>query len=122
MSAGGSAGQSRADDLASSSAIAVDGMVVRYGGMVAVDGVSFSLPSGRVLALLRPNGAGKTSIVECCEGYRAVDGETVRVLGVDPHARHDWLMRAAVPPSTWLVLLVWAVLGTAASLRWFRWQ
>jgi ABC-2 type transport system ATP-binding protein len=74
------------------SAIEVDGLVVRYGEKVAVDGVSFSLSRGRVLALLGPNGAGKTSIVESCEGYRVADGGSVRVLGLDPVRRHDRLM------------------------------
>lgn len=73
-------------------AIAVDRLVVRYGRKVAVNGVSFTLPRGEILALLGPNGAGKTSIVECCEGYRGTNGGTVRVLGTDPLARHDWLM------------------------------
>ncbi len=37
-----------------------------------------------MLALLGPNGAGKTSTIEVCEGFRAADGGTVRVLGLRP--------------------------------------
>jgi ABC-2 type transport system ATP-binding protein len=37
-----------------------------------------------VTALLGPNGAGKTTTIEICEGYRAADEGTVRVLGRDP--------------------------------------
>ncbi|NUT95339.1 MAG: ABC transporter ATP-binding protein, partial [Saccharothrix sp.] len=44
------------------------------------------LPRGDVLALLGPNGAGKTTTVEVCEGFRAADGGTVRVLGLDPRS------------------------------------
>ncbi|MDP9441111.1 MAG: ABC transporter ATP-binding protein, partial [Actinomycetota bacterium] len=40
--------------------IEVSGLVVRYGALAAVDGVSFTADSGSILALLGPNGAGKT--------------------------------------------------------------
>jgi ABC-2 type transport system ATP-binding protein len=65
-------------------AVEVTDLVVRYGGVVAVDGVSFSAGAGSVLALLGPNGAGKTSTVETLEGYRRPGGGSVRVLGLDP--------------------------------------
>ncbi|MDP3713937.1 MAG: ABC transporter ATP-binding protein [Mycobacteriales bacterium] len=65
-------------------ALVVSGLVKRYGARTAVDGLSFSVETGTVLALLGPNGAGKTSTVEVCEGFRSVDGGTVRVLGLDP--------------------------------------
>lgn len=57
---------------------------MRYGDLVAVDGVSFSASEGSVLGLLGPNGAGKTSTVETLEGYRRPSGGSVRVLGLDP--------------------------------------
>ena len=67
-------------------ALEVSGLVVRYGGVVAVDGVSFTAEAGSVVALLGPNGAGKTSTVETLEGYRRPASGTVRVLGLDPVA------------------------------------
>ena len=51
-------------------AIEVDQLVVRYGDVVGVDGLSFTAEAGEVLALLGPNGAGKTTTVETLEGYR----------------------------------------------------
>ena len=48
--------------------------MVRYGDLVAVDGVSFSAEAGQVTAVLGPNGAGKTSTVEVLEGYRRPNG------------------------------------------------
>lgn len=66
----------------------VDGLVVRYADLVAVDGVSFVARAGQVLALLGPNGAGKTSTVETLEGYRRPSAGTVRVCGFDPVAQH----------------------------------
>jgi ABC-2 type transport system ATP-binding protein len=55
-----------------------------YGGREVLTGVSFDVSRGELFALLGPNGAGKTTTVEILEGYRRVDGGTVRVLGLDP--------------------------------------
>jgi len=63
-------------------------LVVRYGPTTAVDGMSLSAQRGQVLALLAPNGAGKTSTVETLEGYRRATEGTVRVLGLDPVSDH----------------------------------
>lgn len=71
------------------SAVLVDELVVRYGDVVAVDGVSFTVEPGEVVVLLGPNGAGKTSTVETLEGFRRPDGGSVRVLGLDPVQDHD---------------------------------
>jgi ABC-2 type transport system ATP-binding protein len=45
----------------------------RYGGLVAVDGISFSVPAGSVFTILGPNGAGKTTTMEMLEGIRDPD-------------------------------------------------
>ena len=74
-------------------AIEVEGLVVRYGDVVAVDGLSLHADQGSVLAVLGPNGAGKTSTVETLEGYRHPAGGRVRVLGLDPRADHTELTR-----------------------------
>jgi ABC-2 type transport system ATP-binding protein len=73
-------------------AVDLSNVVVRYGATTAVDGVSLTVTRGRVLALLGHNGAGKTSLLQVCEGFRPADGGTCRVLGLDPIARHDDLM------------------------------
>jgi ABC-2 type transport system ATP-binding protein len=73
-------------------AVVVDELVVRYGGTTAVDKVSLTVPRGRVFALLGNNGAGKTSLLQVCEGFRRADGGRVRVLGLDPMDDHDALM------------------------------
>jgi len=59
---------------------------MRYGDLVAVDGVSFGADHGVITAVLGPNGAGKTSTIEACEGYRSPTTGSVRVLGIDPAA------------------------------------
>ena len=74
-------------------AIVVRNLVKRYGERRAVDGLSFSVRRGEIFALLGPNGAGKTTTVEILEGYRALDGGEVRVLGLDPRREPAELKR-----------------------------
>ena len=91
-----------AADETGASAVApveVDRLVVRYGDLAAVDGVSFRAEAGAVLALLGPNGAGKTTTVETLEGYRRPAAGRVRVLGLDPVAD-----RARVTPAIGVML------------------
>ena len=63
--------------------IDVTGLVKRYGDVVAVDGLSFSVQKGEVFGMLGPNGAGKTTTLEIIEGLRVPDAGTVQVLGTD---------------------------------------
>jgi ABC-2 type transport system ATP-binding protein len=76
----------------SAAAVAVAGLVKRYGGRAVVDGLSFAVPAGAICALLGPNGAGKTTTVECLEGFRRPDAGEVRVLGLDPVRDRDALL------------------------------
>jgi ABC-2 type transport system ATP-binding protein len=69
-------------------AVEVEDLRVRYGDVVAVDGVSFAAEAGRITAVLGPNGAGKTSTVEVLEGFRRADGGRASVLGLDPQRDH----------------------------------
>ncbi len=78
--------------MAEVDAVEVRDLVVRYGDTTAVDRVSLTVPRGRVLALLGNNGAGKTSLLQVCEGFRRPDGGAATVLGLDPVAEHDALM------------------------------
>ena len=67
-------------------AVEVTDLVMRYGSVTAVDGLSLTVATGTVTAILGPNGAGKTTTIETCEGFRSPQGGTVRVLGLDPVA------------------------------------
>jgi branched-chain amino acid transport system ATP-binding protein len=54
----------------------VSEVVVRFGGIVALDGVSFDLDDGRILGLIGPNGAGKTTLFNCLSRlYTPVSGD-----------------------------------------------
>ena len=78
--------------MSQAGAVEVRDVVVRYGDVTAVDGVSLTAPRGQVLALLGNNGAGKTSLLQVCEGFRRPDGGAATVLGLDPVGDHDALM------------------------------
>jgi ABC-2 type transport system ATP-binding protein len=68
-------------------AIEVKDIQKYYGTTKAVDGISFSVPTGEIFGMLGPNGAGKTTATEIIEGLRTPDSVTVTVLGLDV-ARH----------------------------------
>jgi len=65
-------------------AITADGLTKAFGRTKALDGLSLTVEPGTVTAILGPNGAGKTTTIETCEGFRAPQSGTVRVLGLDP--------------------------------------
>jgi len=61
----------------------VEDLRVRFGGLVAVDGLSFRAPLGQVTGLIGPNGAGKTTTFDACAGINRRIGGTVRLRGRD---------------------------------------
>jgi ABC-2 type transport system ATP-binding protein len=67
---------------------AVD-LVKRYGDFTAVDGVSFSVPTGTVFSMLGPNGAGKTTTVRMVTTLSVPTSGTARVAGFDVVADPD---------------------------------
>jgi ABC-type branched-subunit amino acid transport system ATPase component len=60
----------------------VDDLVVAFGGVRAVDGVSFEVRPGRLHGLIGPNGAGKTTTIDALTGFVAHRGQ-VRFRGRD---------------------------------------
>lgn len=73
--------------------IRADGLVMRYGDVRAVDGVSFTVAPGEFFGLLGPNGAGKTTTLEMIEGLRRPQAGTVSVGDHEPWRREPELQR-----------------------------
>ena len=57
--------------------LSVRNLTVRYGAVVAVDGVSFTLQPGTVTGLIGPNGAGKTSLIDAISGFTRSTGHVL---------------------------------------------
>ena len=63
--------------------LAVRGLVRRFGGLVATDGVDLDVAEGETLAVIGPNGAGKTTLITQLSGDLAPDAGTIRFAGED---------------------------------------
>jgi ABC-2 type transport system ATP-binding protein len=73
-------------------AIEVGDLVMTYGELHAVDGVSFTVEEGEFFGILGPNGAGKTTTLEMVEGLRRPTSGTARVFGEEVWPRNKRLL------------------------------
>ena len=74
--------------------LAVQGVSVHFGGVVALDDVSLAVAPGEVLGLIGPNGAGKTTMIDCITGFVKpvagsirLDGREMNGVGTHQRAR-----------------------------------
>jgi branched-chain amino acid transport system ATP-binding protein len=74
--------------------LSIDSLTMRFGGLTAIDAVSFDVRPGAITALIGPNGAGKTTLFNCITGfYRPTrgsirldrDGSGVQLAGLAGH-------------------------------------
>jgi branched-chain amino acid transport system ATP-binding protein len=68
----------------------VEGLTKRFGGLVAVNDMSFTVPTGEVMSIVGPNGAGKTTVFNLITGVLQADAGDVflgdtRITGWPPH-------------------------------------
>ena len=61
--------------------LSVVDVVKRFGGNVAVGGLSFRMHPGEIVGLIGPNGAGKTTLFDCLAGSQRPTGGTIRLGG-----------------------------------------
>lgn len=74
------------------SLLVVQGLSKRFGGLLAVDNASLTVPAGAITGLIGPNGAGKTTLFALVSGFLEPSGGSVRFDGQDvtreaPHLR-----------------------------------
>jgi ABC-type branched-subunit amino acid transport system ATPase component len=86
------------------SLLTVEAVTLRFGGLTAVDAVSFTVAKGSITAVIGPNGAGKTSLFNVITGLYPPTAGKVLLNGGE-------LIRTA-GPSTWLG---WAITGLATG-------
>jgi branched-chain amino acid transport system ATP-binding protein len=70
--------------------VEVRGLTRRFGGVVALDAVGFSISTGEVFAIIGPNGAGKTTLLNLMTGIDRPPPGTVRLEGCDIAAWPTW--------------------------------
>jgi len=108
-------------DTSAEALIEAEGLVRRYGELVAVDGVSLRLARGEVLGLLGPNGAGKSSTLQMVTGALTPSAGSVRVAGhdmaTDPLAARGSLGFLPEQPPVYRDLKVDEYLAYCARLR-----
>src|SRR5215472_1680624 len=68
----------------------VDTITKRFGGLLAVNAVSFEVDTGEIVSMIGPNGAGKTTAFNCVTGLYPLTGGDIRldgatVAGLSPH-------------------------------------
>jgi ABC-type branched-subunit amino acid transport system ATPase component len=63
--------------------LSVSGLTKRFGGITAVDDVTFDLQPGQIIGLIGPNGAGKTTIFDLISGLLALDEGSITFRGRD---------------------------------------
>ena len=74
-------------------ALRAENITVRFGGVLAVDGVSLALKPAEILGLIGPNGAGKTTLFNAVTGFVPIESGRVTFFGED--VSHDPAYRRA---------------------------
>jgi ABC-2 type transport system ATP-binding protein len=97
--------------------IAVEDVIVRFGDVIALDGLSVEIPTGSFFGLLGPNGAGKSTALACIAGSCRPQSGRARVDGVDviDEPRRVRAMLGLVPQS----LALFPDLSVSETLRTF---
>ncbi len=98
----------------------VENLMKNYGNFRAVDGISFSIPKGKVVGLLGPNGAGKTTTIQMLLGVTLKNGGMIKYFGKDFDRHRQYCLQRINFTSAFNTLLgrisVWQNLMVFAGL------
>lgn len=92
-------------------------MTVRFGGVTAVNGLSFSVSEGEVLSVIGPNGAGKTSAFNCITGFYKPSQGRVSFAGHDITGKRPALIAARGVARTFQNLRLFGELSVLDNVR-----
>ncbi|SRR6266699_1367198 len=95
--------------MSTAEVVTVQHLVKRYGNVLVVNDISFSIREGEIFGIIGPNGAGKTASVgsvECISGLRAPDAGSISLYGLSPRDDRNkvrevvgvQLQESALPP------------------------
>jgi len=77
--------------------LSVEQLAINFGGLRAVDNVTFAIQEGQIHGLIGPNGAGKTTIFNCITGFYPPTSGTIRFRDQDiTHLRPDQIARRGI--------------------------
>jgi len=79
--------------MTSMNVIEAQGLVRRFGAVTALDGFNLTVPSGRIVGLIGPNGSGKTTALRAILGLSRLDGGVLRVADCNPWQDRSRLMQ-----------------------------
>jgi ABC-type branched-subunit amino acid transport system ATPase component len=65
------------------SLLEVENLTKRFGGLLAVKDIGFSIEAGEILGLIGPNGSGKSTVMKCIMGIERPNAGTVKLQGTD---------------------------------------
>jgi branched-chain amino acid transport system ATP-binding protein len=97
-------------------ALEVEGLVKRFGGVTALDGVSFAVPEGSITGLIGPNGAGKSTAFATIAGFHRPDAGHVRLFGREVTGESPWALHAAGLARTFQIPRLFARLTVRENL------
>ena len=99
------------------SRLGAEGLVCRFGGVTALDGVSLQVPPGRITALTGANGAGKSTLFRCLSGALHPDAGRVELDGRDITGLPEYARARLGLARTFQQVAVFARLTVADNLR-----
>ncbi|WP_149204950.1 metal ABC transporter permease [Actinotalea subterranea] len=126
---GGALGRARAQDAtavhdATGGVVRGSDVVLRYDGHTAVTRATFTVPAGRITAVIGPNGSGKSTLLNAMAGLIPVAEGSLETLGQVPaRARQEIsyvLQSMVVPATTPMTVRETVAMGRYPSLGWFR--
>jgi ABC-type branched-subunit amino acid transport system ATPase component/ABC-type branched-subunit amino acid transport system permease subunit len=90
--------------------IQASGLVKRFGGLVAVDGLSIDVPEDSIFGIIGPNGAGKTTAFNLVTGVYRPDEGTITLLGRDVTGMPQWQITRLGVARTFQNIKLWGKL------------